>query len=62
MTIDRRTYLRGALLAVAVLATGVAHARMDTASRTAQGERFIPRPAYAKVSALGFEALLADFY
>ena len=62
MAIDRRIALRGALLAVAVLATGVAHARMDTAGSTEQGESFIPRPAYAKVSALGFDALLADFY
>jgi len=62
--IVRRRSARGRLLLLggAVLATGVAHAHIDTSSRAGRGELFVPRPDRARLSALGFQALLADYY
>jgi hypothetical protein len=51
-----------ALLAIAT--TGMVHARMDTTAQLASelGESFIPDPQHARVAALGFEAVVADYY
>jgi hypothetical protein len=35
---------------------------MDTAARIAQGESFVPRPESARLLALGFDAVVADYY
>jgi hypothetical protein len=51
----------GLLLAAAAL-TGLAHAHMETPARSARGEAFVPRPDRARLSALGFRAVLADYY
>lgn len=53
---------RWLLLAAAVLLTGGAHAHIDTSSRAERGELFVPQPDRARLAALGFEALLADYY
>ncbi len=51
-----------ALLAAAALVAGLAHAQMETPARTERGEALVPRPDRAKLSALGFDAVVADFY
>jgi hypothetical protein len=51
-----------ALLLGALLAADLAHQRMDSSARIDQGERFLPRPQQARLSALGFDALVADYH
>jgi hypothetical protein len=52
-----------ALVAIAlVLGTGQIHAHTPPTSPLEFGEEFVPRPAVAKLAALGFEAALADYY
>ncbi len=50
------------LAAAAIFSTGFVHTRMDTSSRVGQGERFVPSPQQAKLSSLGFDAALADYF
>jgi len=53
------------LIAIALtLATAMAavHAAMPATSRAQRGAAFIPRADLAKVAALGFDAVVADFY
>jgi hypothetical protein len=50
------------LLACALAATGAAHRQMDTASRIDRGEMFVPSPKQARLSTLGFDGLVADFW
>ena len=45
-----------------VAAMAAVHSFMPATSRSGRGEAFIPRPATAKWAALGFDAVLADFY
>jgi len=59
----RETQIRIAvLLVVAAIATGWAHRKVPVTTRAEQGQAFIPRPDVARATALGFEAVLADFY
>jgi tetratricopeptide (TPR) repeat protein len=51
-----------AVFAAAVVATATIHARMPTRTRAVEGEMFLPRPEVARAFALGFEAVLADYY
>lgn len=51
-----------ALAAVAVASTGIVHAHMETSARLEVGEAFVPRPDRVRVSALGFDALVGDYY
>jgi hypothetical protein len=58
---------RGGLarLAVLALAAGVAaaaHARISPVPRFGRGEAFVPRPEQARLSSLGFAALVADYH
>jgi hypothetical protein len=57
-----RGAVRGVLLFAALLATGWAHGRMDGSSKLDLGEVFMPRPEQARLSAMGFDALMADYY
>lgn len=52
------------LLAIALLlvATSAVHARIPSWTRAERGEDFIPKASAVKAIALGFEAVLADFY
>jgi len=50
------------VLLVAVATTAAAHSRMDAAAKGTQGDVFVPRPAQARVSTLGFDALVSDYY
>lgn len=60
---DRRDLaLRLALTVLAVAATGTVHARVDTTARIGQGESFVPRPDRARMLALGFDSVVADYY
>ncbi len=49
-------------LALAVLATVLAHSHVDTSSRVLSDDWAVPRPTHAKFSALGFESLVSDYY
>ena len=53
---------KGALLAAFALLTAGVHEQMPTRARAAGGEVFVPRPEVARASALGFDAVLADYY
>jgi len=57
-----RTGLRLLGTALAVAVTGVAHARIDTSPRTLRGDLFVPRPDHVRISALGFDAVVGDYY
>lgn len=50
------------LFALAAGVAGLAHAQMATPTRAQRGEIFVPRPDRARLSALGFDALVADYY
>ena len=45
-----------------VVGTGQVHELTPPASPLEYGEEFVPRPAMAKLAALGFDAALADYY
>ena len=53
---------RAAAVVACVWATGFVHGRMDTTARVERGSLFVPRPEVARVTALGFDAVLADYY
>ncbi|MEE9609245.1 MAG: hypothetical protein V3U03_16010, partial [Myxococcota bacterium] len=53
---------RAACAALAALIAGVSHAHMNTAPRIDQGEMFVPRPEAARLWALGFDAVVSDYY
>ncbi len=57
-----RFWTRAVLLLVALATAGAAHSRIDTTTRIEQAEIFVPRPEQARLSALGFDALLSDHY
>ena len=51
------------LLAAGVVAgTAAVHGQMPSAARAAQGEIFVPRPDVARATALGFDAVVSDYY
>ena len=54
--------LRSAVVVACIGATGFVHGRMDTSARGTRTDLFVPRPEVAKVTALGFDALVADYY
>jgi len=53
---------KAALLVAAVGLTGAVHRGMPVAPRVARGDGFVPRPELARATALGFDAVIADFY
>ena len=53
---------KGALLAAFVLLTAALHGQMPTRARAARGDVFVPRPEVARASALGFDAVVGDYY
>jgi hypothetical protein len=56
------SWARFALLLGAIAAAGLAHQRIDTSTRVDRGELFVPGPQEARLSSLGFDALVADAY
>jgi tetratricopeptide (TPR) repeat protein len=50
------------LLLGAAATAAAAHQHIDTSARIERGERFVPQPEQARLSSLGFNALLADAY
>jgi hypothetical protein len=54
--------VRIACLAAAVAVAGTAHSRIPFVSRFGRGERFVPRPEQARLSSLGFAAVVADWH
>jgi len=53
----------GGVALVLVLAfTGVVHRQIEPRTRADQGAAYVPTPATAKLVALGFDAVMADFY
>lgn len=51
-----------AALAACVAATALVHGSMPTRGRAAQNELFVPRAELARVLALGFDAVVGDYY
>ena len=49
-------------LLVAAVAAGTAHSRISPVPRFGQGETFVPRPEQARLSSLGFAAVVADYH
>jgi hypothetical protein len=58
----RREVKQGAGLVVAAVLTFAAQSLMPSAPRVAGGDVFVPRPEVAHVSALGFDAVVSDYY
>ena len=54
--------IRSAAAAMLIAATASVHSFMPATSRAERGDAFIPMPGVAKVAALGFDAVVADFY
>ncbi len=57
-----RLPVRWLVLAVATAATLAAHRQLDVSARVERGELYVPRPGVARLLALGFDAMLADYY
>jgi len=57
-----RVFQPWVVLIVAACCTGWAHSRGPLEARAERGERFVPSPSVAKVAALGFDALIADYH
>jgi hypothetical protein len=51
-----------AVLLVAVTCTGWAHSLVPITTRADLGRDFVPNPALARATAIGFDALLADYH
>ncbi len=54
--------LKIAVLLAAVTCTGWAHSRVPQTARADMGQDFVPNPTLARATAIGFDALLADYY
>jgi hypothetical protein len=50
------------LLLAALAGTALAHQRIPPRLHSQEGEAFVPKPEFAKLMALGFDTLLADYY
>jgi len=46
----------------AIALTAVAHSSINTAPRIEEGRLFVPEPEHARLSSLGFETVVADYY
>jgi hypothetical protein len=57
-----RGVVRVLALASALAATGAVHSRMPVGALDLQSDVFVPRPEVAHLSALGFDALVSDYY
>jgi hypothetical protein len=57
-----RGAVRNAALLAAVALTAWVHQRMPTPARSAQSDLFVPRPELARATALGFDAVIGDYY
>lgn len=58
----RTGWTRGVAALAIVAAIGWSEARLPDAPAHAGEEGFVPDPAFAKLAALGFEAVIADYY
>lgn len=54
--------LKIAVLIVAVTCTGWAHSRVPPTTQADRGKDFVPNPTLARATAIGFDALLADYH
>jgi hypothetical protein len=54
--------LKVVFLLVVLAGTALAHQRIPPRLRSQEGEAFVPKPEFAKLMALGFDTLLADYY
>jgi tetratricopeptide (TPR) repeat protein len=57
-----RKLLAVLVLMTAVAGTGFVHAQIPPATAADRGEAFVPEPVLAKVLALGFDAVMADYH
>ena len=60
--LGRAGLLRLACLLLAAAAASAAHSQIPRLTRFGQGESFVPRPEQARLSSLGFGALVADYH
>jgi len=61
-TLGRGGLWRLACLLLAASAASAAHSSIPPVSRFGQGETFVPRPEQARLSSLGFAALVSDYH
>ncbi len=57
-----RGWLGAAILCAALVLTAAAHSAMDTTSPVGTEKMFVPPAAQARLSSLGFHAVVADYY
>lgn len=55
-------FARVALVVSSLAAIAASHQHFEVPTRAEQGSLFVPRPEVARASALGFDAVLADYY
>jgi hypothetical protein len=55
-------WIRIAALLLCAATTAASHARLPSENPATRSELFLPRPEVARATALGFEAVLADYY
>jgi len=60
--LHKRSWLRVGILLAAAATAGVAHSKFDTTSHAKAGRLRVPRPEYARLFSLGFDAAVADYY
>jgi len=54
--------LRSALVAAVLAGTFAAHQFIEYVPPAEKGEVYLPKPQLAKVAALGFDSVMADYY
>jgi hypothetical protein len=60
--LNRSRLLTPVILILAALGVALVHGQIPIQSRAELGDPFVPRPEVAKLSSLGFHAVMADYY
>jgi len=60
--LNRARLLAVIFLTVAALGAGLVHSQIPNQTRRELGDPFVPRPEVAKLSSVGFHAVMADYY
>jgi hypothetical protein len=60
--VNRSRLLASVILLSAALGVALVHGQIPVQSRAELGDPFVPRPEVAKLSSLGFHAVMADYY
>lgn len=62
ISLSRTGAVRGLALALLAAGTAAAHAHVATQARTEDGELWVPRPELARLSSVGFQNVVSDYY